>query len=110
MYYYTHGALHGKPELSWKLWEFVCIRVRERSEREMVEFIHCKFVHLLFYLYYSIVYFSIVYYSIAMQPLAQEFPSGLIEFYLILSYLRYKVGYFHLEFCILYFLTCGLCG
>jgi len=47
--------------------------------------IHCKCVHLLFYFHYSIVYYSIVYYSIAMQHLAQEFPLGLIKFYLILS-------------------------
>jgi len=45
----------------------------------------CNFLKLF---NYSIVYFSIVYYSIAMQPLALEFPSGLIKF---LSYLIYTL-------------------
>jgi len=32
-------------------------------------------------------FISLLFYSISMQPLAQEFPSGLVKFYLILSYL-----------------------
>jgi len=36
-------------------------------------------LHLLFYCFYSLV-------VIFEQPLAQEFPSGLIKLYLILSY------------------------
>jgi len=50
--------------------------------------LHCKCVHLLLYSFIYVVYYSIVYYYFAMQPLAQEFPSGLIKFDLSLSYVR----------------------
>jgi len=43
------------------------------------DWMSCIFIMLLF---------ISLFYSIAMQPMAQEFPSGLIKFYLILSYLQ----------------------